>query len=122
MTTENDPNLPATQKTEEFLKDYVVGQAIQDQELRRSNPRYPLGETVDLMIDSADRPAEIVTATGRDLSQGGVGIYSHRPIPPGTDVVINIDNGRKKLLRRGLTVHSTLSVGLFKIGTKFTDK
>jgi hypothetical protein len=78
-----------------------------------------MASAVDVMLDSTNAPAEVILATGRDISIGGIGLYSHRPIPPGTEMIVSIDNGRDRLLTRAVAVHNTLSVGLFKIGTRF---
>jgi len=98
---------------------YAASDFDNNSEVRRSSPRYPMSDTVDVMVDSVKTPAEIITATGRDISTGGIGIYSHRPISPGTEMIINIDNGRDRLLTKAVAVHSTMSVGLFKIGARF---
>lgn len=107
------------ERVERFVDDYVTHDIDMSYEQRREYPRYPMTEPVDVMIDSYESPAEMIQATGRDVSLGGIGIYSHRPIPEGTEMVINIDNGKDRLLTKAVAVHSTLSVGLFKIGTKF---
>ncbi len=88
-------------------------------ETRRSSPRFPMSDTVDIMLDSDKTPAEVIMATGRDISTGGIGLYSHRPIPMGTEMLINIDNGRDRLLTKAVAVHSTMSIGLFKVGARF---
>lgn len=98
---------------------YASNEIPSDYETRRSAPRFPMSDTVDVLLDSDQTPAEVILATGRDISMGGIGIYSHRPIPAGTEMLINIDNGRDRLLTKAVAVHSTMSVGLFKIGARF---
>jgi len=98
---------------------YASSEIASDYETRRSAPRFPMADTVDIMLDSDQTPAEVILATGRDISQGGIGIYSHRPIPTGTEMLINIENGKDRLLTRAVAIHSTMSVGLFKIGARF---
>jgi hypothetical protein len=98
---------------------YATSDATSDYETRRSAPRFPMADTVDIMLDSDRTPAEVILATGRDISLGGIGLYSHRPIPMGTEMLINIDNGRERLLTKAVAVHSTMSVGLFKVGARF---
>ena len=98
---------------------YATSRYDQQFETRRESPRFPMADTVDVMIDSAETPAEVVLGTGRDISEGGLGFYSHRPIPAGTEMVLNIDNGTDRLLTKGVAVHNTMSVGLFKVGVKF---
>ncbi|NLE28052.1 MAG: PilZ domain-containing protein [Phycisphaerae bacterium] len=100
-------------------KHYSTEDYSSDFETRREFPRFPMADTVDVMIDSTHTPAEVVMATGRDISTGGLGFYSHRPIPAGTEMVLSIDNGQDRLLTRGVAVHNTLSVGLFKVGVRF---
>jgi len=114
----------ATNKVQERIgkfidKYYVTSDIPVEYEKRREFPRYPVADTIDIMIDSPDTPAEVILATGRDISMGGLGLYSHRPIPAGTEMVINIDNGRDRLLAKAVAVHSTMSVGLFKVGARF---
>ena len=36
-----------------------------------------------------------------------------------TEMVVSVDNGSDRLLARGRVVHSTMSVGLFKVGVQF---
>jgi hypothetical protein len=98
---------------------YTTAETSSDYETRRSATRFPMADTVDIMLDSEQTPAEVILATGRDISTGGIGIYSHRPIPTGTEMLINIDNGRDRLLTKAVAIHSTMSVGLFKIGARF---
>ncbi len=122
MITENQTDKSNPREVGEFIQDYTIEPGRQDsdgQEIRRKHRRYALGESVDIMLDSSQRPAEVLTATGRDVSLGGIGIYSHRPISVGTDMVVSIDNGSNRLVKRAVAVHSTLSVGLFKIGARF---
>lgn len=102
-----------------ITKHYAAEEYNKDMETRREFPRFPMADTVDVMIDSAQTPAEVVMATGRDISKGGIGIFSHRPIPAGTEMVLSIDNGHDRLLTRGVAVHNTMSVGLFKVGVRF---
>ncbi len=102
-----------------FVNNYVTDEIDMSYETRRAFPRYPITEPVDVMIDSYESPAEIFQATGRDISLGGLGLYTHRPIPAGTELIISIDNGQERLLTKAKAVHSTLSVGLFKIGVEF---
>ena len=98
---------------------YGIPEASTDYETRRTYPRFSMSETVDVMIDSKETPAEMVLATGRDISTGGIGIYSHRPIEPGTEMIVSVDNGRERLLSRAVAVHNTMSIGLFKVGARF---
>jgi hypothetical protein len=98
---------------------YASVEYNKDFETRREFPRFPMADTVDVMIDSAQTPAEVVMATGRDISKGGIGFFSHRPIPTGTEMIVSVDNGRDRLLARGVAVHNTMSVGLFKVGVRF---
>jgi hypothetical protein len=98
---------------------YATPDYSRDYETRREHPRFPMADTVDVMIDSSQTPAEIVLGTGRDISEGGLGFYSNRPIPLGTEMVINVDNGKDRLLTKAVAVHNTMSVGLFKVGIKF---
>jgi len=98
---------------------YATSDIDTNYETRRSSPRFPMSDVVDIMIDSSQTPAEMVTATGRDISSGGIGIYSHRPIPIGTEMIVNIDNGRDRMITKAVAVHSTMSVGLFKVGARF---
>jgi hypothetical protein len=88
-------------------------------ETRREFPRFPMADTVDVMIDSVVTPAEVVIASGRDISKGGIGFYSHRPIPMGTEMIISIDNGRDRLLTKAVAIHNTMSIGMFKVGARF---
>jgi hypothetical protein len=90
-----------------------------DYETRRGCSRYQFSDPVDVMIDSKETPTDIIMATGRDISKSGIGLYSHRPIPEGTEMIINIENGRDRLLAKAVAVHSTMSVGLFKVGARF---
>jgi hypothetical protein len=98
---------------------YATPEFDRDFETRRQSPRFPMADTIDVMLDSTQTPAEVILATGRDISEGGLGFYSHRPIPAGTEMVINVDNGKDRLLTKAVAVHNTMSVGLFKVGVKF---
>ena len=102
-----------------FINNYVTDEVDMAYETRRAYPRYPMTESVDVMIDSFQSPAEIFQATGRDISLGGLGLYTHRPIPSGTELIVSVDNGKERLLTKAKAVHSTLSVGLFKVGLEF---
>lgn len=103
-----------------FVEDYASEDVRNQFESRRNHPRYTMSEPVDIMIDSETTPAEVVLATGRDISNGGIGIYANQSIPSGSDMVVCIDDGRDKLFARAVSVHSTQSVGMFKIGARFT--
>lgn len=98
---------------------YATTEYDSSYETRRKSLRYPMSTPIDIMLDSSQAPAEMVLATGRDISVGGIGFYSHRPIPAGTEMILSIDNGQDRLLTRAVAVHNTLSVGLFKVGTRF---
>jgi c-di-GMP-binding flagellar brake protein YcgR len=98
---------------------YATPEFDREFETRRKHTRFPMAETMDIMLDSTQTPAEVILTTGRDISEGGIGFYSHRPIPAGTEMVINIDNGKDRLITKAVAVHNTMSVGLFKIGAKF---
>jgi len=98
---------------------YGFQEPASDYETRRVFPRYPMAEMVDVMIDSKTTPADMVQATGRDISTGGIGLYSHRPIPAGTEMIVSVDTGKTRLLTRAVAVHNTVSVGLFKVGARF---
>ncbi|MFA5864683.1 MAG: PilZ domain-containing protein [Phycisphaerae bacterium] len=103
-----------------FINDfYLTSGTTNDYETRRNARRYQMTDTVDVMLDSTETPAEVILATGRDISTSGIGIYSPRPIPVGTEMVVNIDNGKDRMLAKAVSVHSTMSIGLFKIGARF---
>lgn len=102
-----------------FVEQYGDEAVRSDLETRREHPRHTMSEPVDVLVDSTQTPAEVILATGRDISLGGIGVYTDRPLPPGTGMVLSIDNGREKLFAKAVAVHSTLSVGLFKIGARF---
>jgi len=119
MITQNDTKTAVPKQVQSFVDDYIIGPTNKEDDVRREHPRYPLGEAVEIMLDSSQRPAEIIMATGRDISLSGIGLYSHRPTPKGTDVIVNINNADNRLTTRAITVHSTLSVGLFKVGARF---
>ncbi len=107
------------QNVKRFVDCYKVPEINNTYETRRIYPRFPFAEQVDVMIDEFGYPAEVIQATGRDVSLGGIGFYSPVPIPSGTEIIVDVDNGRERLLARAVTVHSTLSLGLFKVGAKF---
>jgi hypothetical protein len=106
-------------RIEKFVERFADEQIDMDYESRRTCPRYRMGETVDVLLDSYEMPAELVTASGRDISTGGIGLYTHRPIRPGTEMIISINNGQERFISKAVAIHSTLSVGLFKIGARF---
>lgn len=117
MTTETQP--AAFERVERFVDGFRDEEVTDDYETRRSHPRFNMTESVDVMIDSYQTPAEMVMASGRDISAGGLGIYSHAPINVGTEMIVSIENGQEKLIARAVAVHSTQSVGMYKIGTRF---
>lgn len=113
------PNSAITERIERFVGHYGAETAASEFETRRAYARFPMNEPVDVMIDSSETPAEIVLATGRDISNSGIGVYSHQLIAQGTEMLISIDNGQGKLLAKAVAVHSTLSVGMYKVGMRF---
>lgn len=115
---EEDSN-PIKGRLERFVNCYKAWQMDSAYERRRAYPRYPFTEPIDIMIDEFKYPADILQVSGRDISLGGIGFYSPRPIPAGTELIVSADNGSERLVARAVTVHSTLSVGLFKVGARF---
>lgn len=113
------PTSAPTERIGQFVDQYAATPFDSTYETRRAAPRYTMGETVDILLDSYETPAEVVLATGRDISLGGLGVYANKPIRPGTDMVVRITNGAETLLSKAVAVHSTQSVGLFKIGARF---
>lgn len=107
-------------RIEKFVEQFSDEQIDMGFESRRTFPRYRMGEAVDILLDSYDMPAELVTASGRDISTGGIGLYTNRPIRPGTEMIISINNGQERFISKAVAIHSTLSVGMFKIGARFT--
>jgi len=118
MLTETT-NSAVAERVSGFVEQYATDNPEPGFETRRAHPRYQMPEPVDIMLDNAETPAEVIFATGRDISIGGIGVYANRPIPPGTEMVVGIDNGTSRLLTKAVSVHNTLSVGLFKVGARF---
>jgi len=121
MITDTPTDTFTNQNVDYFLQKFSNLPTDTKDEFRRRHPRFPLREPADVMIDSADSPAEVLMASGRDISRGGIGLYAHRPIPPGTEIIVSVGRGKQGLLKRATTVHSTLSIGLFKIGARFDN-
>lgn len=113
------PNRAVAERIQSFVDAYSDDNLSADFRSRREHPRHTMKEPVDIMIDSSETPARMVLATGRDISCGGIGLYFHEAVSPGTRMLLNIDNGRQKLLAKAIAVHSTLSVGMYKVGARF---
>ena len=108
------------ERIEKFVNKFVQPQGDDPYETRRDATRYTMNEPVDLLIDSHESPADMILASGRDISSSGIGLYSNRPVKPGTEMLVSVNTGREKFLSKAVAVHSTLSVGLFKVGARFT--
>ena len=59
------------EKIEHFVDRFSFQELDAGCEHRRQTPRYAMAEPVDLLIDSTETPADLVMASGRDISAGG---------------------------------------------------
>ena len=108
-----------SEKIERFVEHFRTHAATSEFETRRTAPRFLMAEPVDVMIDSDETPADVILASGRDISSNGIGIYANKPIRAGTEMIVSIESGTDRLLAKAVAVHSTMSVGLYKVGARF---
>ena len=108
-----------TERIETFVDRYGHDQADGDSESRRQCTRFTMVEPVDILLDLSETPAEVVLATGRDVSTTGMGVYMNHPVEPGTNMIVSVDNEPGRFQTKATVVHSTLSVGLYKVGMRF---
>lgn len=93
-------------------------------EIRRRHRRYVYPESVDAVLIGRDY-SDPLPMTARDISAGGIGLLSRQPIRPGTMmmVALNRHDEDEQMWVRATAMHSTQTVGFYKVGVRFdTDE
>ncbi len=86
--------------------------------IRRTFPRFPTEDNYYLQLPTS-QPDEFIYARGYNISPQGLGVFCKVKLDSGAHVSVFDESGSDEPWMTGTIVHSTLTVGGFKIGLRF---
>ena len=111
-------------KTREQMARFIEQIRCEISPLERSDGRrahWRFAYAIPAAVELEDPPVlgEPIYITTRDISVDGLGFVSHYNLRPGQKVLICVDANGSQLEVPATVMHSTISVGMYKVGVEF---
>jgi hypothetical protein len=120
MTVDQDKWLKSAEVLTEWVAD-AAAQSESDAYLgKRQTLRYVWPAAIEAVIKPGAPGERKIYVTGRDVSEGGIGLLTRHDVPIGTPIWLRYaDDGDKCPWVPGKIVHSTRTVAGYRLGVQF---